>query len=856
MLHKMIRKSNKRAILGDIEEIYQDILEQKGLFKANVWYSFQLIKSLPFIIYHLVYWKLTMIKNYLKITIRNMRKYKGYSFINIAGLALGMASFIFISLWILHELSYDKFHKNLSELYIVNRDSHYENRTQRWTETPGLLAATLKNEYPEILETTRVHYPRNLLCNYEDNYFVEERILAVDPSFLKMFTFPMIKGDTNTALNNPSSVVLTKKIANKYFGEKNPIGKTINVDRFDNLTVTGIIEDLPPNSSFDFELLIPINCRIVTYETRIDAWSDEIETTYVLLQKKKSYLEINQKIAAILQKHKDNCNDTIRLEPFAEIHTNPDIAHLNMPSVNASYIYLFLTIACFVLLIACINFINLSTARSAQRAKEIGIRKVSGASKQTLIKQFWTESILYSSIASLLSYILIKLLLPNFNRITGKEIILELSQNDFAIPFFIGLPLFVGLVAGCYPAFFLSSFHPANILKGKLRSGIKNKSFRKGLVIFQFTLSIMLILSTMVVHRQLTYMKNEKLGYDKEHLISIPLVMHWGHREDGSFYKSFKNELMKYPNIRGVTQSFTSPVDILTSAGEASWEGKKDDQTALIRWMSVHFDYIEMLGLEIIDGRSFSKEFPVDNLGDWRASTVVLNEEAVQQMGIESPIGKRFKLYGKESTIIGVVKNYHFRNLRHKIEPQAMFITPFFNNVILIKTIPENIQESLEIIHRNWKKHAKNYPFEYKFVDEEYDNIYKLESKMGLLLNYFTALAVLIACLGLFGLTVFSTEQYTQEIGIRKVFGASILNIILMLIKEFAKWVLIAIFIAWPIAGLIMDKWLQNYAYRAELNIWIFVASGIVTLFFVLLTISYQAIKAAAANPIDSLKYE
>jgi putative ABC transport system permease protein len=798
-----------------------------------------------------------MFINYLKIAFRNLIKHRGYSIINILGLSIGMGCFLLITLWILDEISYDQFHKNSSDLFIVVNKSYSQNGIAHRSAVVYPVAQELKRDYPEILDVSRVYYSKELLFVHNDKRFIENRILIVDPEFLSMFSFPLIYGDANLVLDDPKSVVITKKIAQKYFGNADPVGQTFRVHNQYDLIVTGILDEPPHNSHLDFSILVPLTSEVIKHEFETDRWrySDVVFGTYVLLQKNQIYNDVSKKIAPILQKHIEDCKDELYLYPITKLHTNPDIAPFESRSIDMMYINIFIVIAFLVLLIACINFMNLSTARSTIRAQEIGMRKVVGASRIHLVMQFLGESILIALIAVIIATILVYILLPTFNTFSGKELSLNLWDDRSIFYILISMTLFTGIVAGSYPALFLSAFQPITVFKGKLMVDFRSSILRKIFVVVQFSLSICFIIGAVVFYDQLNYMKNREVGYDKENLISIPIIMPWLQSLRSHKYDTFQAELMNYPNIIGVTQSFSSPADIATAAGEADWEGKYPNQSVSIHWLTVHYDYCKTLGIEIIEGRPFSRDFATDVFNDRKVSFIV-NEETVKLMGVKSAIGLKLTLFRKTGPIIGVMRNFHYHHMKTKIEPLALFIMPYFNQYILIKLQPENIKESLEFIKKTWEKFSPDYPFEHSFVSEDYNSLYRHEEKMGKILTIFTVFAIFIACLGLWGLTSFIIERRTKEIGIRKVLGASVLKIIILLSKEFLNLVIIANIIAWPLVYYFINVWLQNFAYRVNIGFQTLLVAGSIVIIVAFLAISYQTLRAAIANPVESLRYE
>jgi putative ABC transport system permease protein len=786
-----------------------------------------------------------MIKNYIKIALRNIKKHKGYSFINITGLAIGMACCLLITIWVLDELSYDKFHENAATLYRVEENQDYSGRVFHVTVTPYPLAPALKDEIPEIIDATRYVYAGGLLFRYGDKAFFEDNIRAVDPSFFQMFTFPFLKGDKNTALNSPYSLVLSEKIAEKYFGDENPVGKVVSVNNTQEFTVTGVMKNIPHNSSLQFETVVPYEFLRKMGKTNEEFGSNSI-WTFIQLQKDIAAEKANEKVYGFIRKKIPESVTSLLLMPYTRIHLHEYFGYIKEPGA-IQYVYIFSIIALFVLLIACINFMNLSTARSANRAKEVGLRKVVGASKSHLIRQFFGESVLFSFIALVFAVIIVNLLLHAFSTLAAKELSWKVTGIGSVLAGLLLITLFTGLVAGSYPALLLSAFQPVKVLKGNVKSGAGGSRFRKILVVAQFSLSILLIIGTIVVYKQLNYMKNKKLGWDKEHLVYIPL------RTDDikKSYEVLKTELAKDPKVLGITGTDQLPSYIGSNSGGANWDGKDPNQKLLIGFNAVDFGFIETLKIEMREGRSFSRDFPSD-----LDKAFIVNEEVAKIMRKESVVGERFSFIGKQGSIIGVMKNFHYQPVQNKIEPLAITLSPDDIRYLLIRIPPERISASLKYIENTWKRIIPNYPFEYRFLDENLDRMYRAEERMGSLLKYFAVLAVFIACLGLFGLASFTAEQRTKEIGVRKVLGAGVSQITILLCREFLMLVLLANVIAWPAAYLVMQNWLKSYAYRTSLDLFTFAAAMAAALVIAFLSVSFQAIRAATANPVDSLRYE
>lgn len=785
-----------------------------------------------------------MINNFIKIALRNIKKHKGYSFINITGLAAGMACCLLITIWVLDELSYDRFHENFQHLYRVEENQNYSGREYHVNVTPYPLAPVLKDEVPEIEEATRYVGAGGKLLKYGDKVFFENNIRAVDPSFLDMFSFPLTLGSVDNALESTYSIILSEEMNDKYFGSEDPLGKTISINNQYDFLVTGVLDTLPHNSILQFDFLIPYEFIKATGEAS-ESFGNNSIGTFVRIPDNVTEVQVNDKIREFLKTRMPQTNTTLILMPFSQIYLHAYFGWDRDPGA-IQYVYIFSIIAMFVLLIACINFMNLSTARSANRAKEVGLRKVVGAQKHHLIRQFYGESVVYAFIALVFAVILVTILLPVFSKLTGKELTWGVAGIGPLLIGLIVLTIFTGVIAGSYPALFLSTFQPVKVLRGGLKSGAASSTFRRVLVIVQFSLSILLIIGTTIVYKQLNYMKQKSLGWDKEQLLYVVL------RGDiGDSYETLKSELTKDPKILDVTASSNLPTNIGSNSSGADWDGKDPELSVLISTSSVDFDYIETLKIEMAEGRSFSKEFPTDT-----TTSFIVNEEVAKIMEKESVVGERFNFQGRDGTIVGVMKNFHFQSVRNTIEPLAVSIFPEYFQFMLIRFAAGDLTASTKYLKDTWKWVVPNYPLEFTFIEERVDMMYRTEERIGTLLKYFAILAVLIACLGLFGLASFTAEQRTKEIGIRKILGASAPKITIMLCKEFFILVLISNAIAIPTAYFLMQNWLQGYAFKTNLNGVVFIAAMIGALTIALITVSFQAIRAALANPADSLRYE
>ena len=852
ILEFIIQKDIRYGAMGDFEEQFYWIQQERGMFKARLFYWRQIGGALPYFLKNTIIWSSTMFRNYIKTTFRNTSRHKGYTFINLAGLAIGMACTLLILLWVKDELSYDRFHENGRDIYrIMSYGTKY--MIEGTEGTPAPLGPAAKEEVPGVLNYARFSDVPKLVVRYQDKVFYETRGLIADPSIFEIFTFPFVQGNPKTAFTQPLDIVITETMAEKYFGDENPVGKTVEVEGRP-AAVKGVIQDIPNNSHIQFDFLS-------SYEFIQDVtdygmnWGSFNFVTYLQLEPNRDFREIGRRITTVAAKN--NCPQVkdgveFRLQPLSAIHLDSRAAHRNYIDVGDSkYVIVFSIIAFFVLFIACVNFMNLSTARSTTRAKEVGMRKTVGASRRQVIIQFFGESLFLTALASLLALVLVALLLPAFNQLTGK--ILRLNLIDFQLV--IGLLVIVLLtaaLAGSYPALYLSSFKPVKVLKGVFNPEGKGQIFRRVLVVFQFSLSIALLVGTSVAYNQIHFLRHAKLGFNKENIVYVPVKENIGKR-----YDAFKSELLSDSNILSVaSQYYLFAKDGPFRTTDYDWEGREEGQQIDIILNLVDYDFIPLLGLELASGRNFSKEYPTDP-----ATAYILNEEAVKKMGIEDPVGKYFSYGKRKGIIIGVLKNAHFRSLHEKIEPHVFFFlrdvaaaTQY--GVILIKVNGSETEEALAKIQGTWENINPDSPFEYHFLDQTYDNLYRKEKKTGTILNAFTLFAIVISCLGLFGLASFLTEQRTREIGVRKILGSSEFGIVVLLSKQFMKWVLIANLFAWPIGYFVMNEWLKSFAYRINVGIGILALSGLMAGGTAVLAVSYQAFKAARANPIDSLRYE
>lgn len=789
-----------------------------------------------------------MLRNYLKITFRSIWRQKGYAFINIFGLAIGLACCLLILLWVQDELSFDRFHTNADNLYRVEQDQNYSGKLYHVNVTPWPCIPSWNEEIPEVIAATRYGWCGGRPYSYAGKSYIENEVNAVDPSFFTIFDFPLIIGDPTTVLTDPYSVVINQEIAHKYFGEDNPLGKVLTVDDTYQLTVTGVLKPGRRNSIIQPEILVSIDFAR-TLGRYSDGWGNNSIRSYLLLESNANIAEVNQKLTTVVNNHREEESlTTFMAAPLTRAHLFSYFG-FNTNGRSIVYIYVFSIIAVFILLIACINFMNLATARSANRAREIGIRKVVGAQRQSLIYQFMVESILLAIISVIIALLFVYILLPVFNEIAAKDIqAAALLQGNFIIGIIL-ITLITGLVAGSYPALFLSAFRPVKVLKGNLSTG-RSQTLRKILVIFQFSLSIVLTISTMIIYQQLHFMRTMDLGFDQEQVISVGIG-----GDIGKSYPALKMELNQIPQVLGVTASSHRPTNIGSNSGGADWDGKDPKLSLIVGMSSVDFDYIETLNIDMVAGRPFSQEFSSD-LSDSNNIAFVINETLAKIIGKDYPINENLRFVGSEGPIIGVMKDFHFQSVHSEIEPLAIFIAPEWFSVMLIRLAPTDIPASLAAVEETWQRVLPGYPMDYRFLNEDSEWMYRVETGLSKLVKYFAMLAIIIACLGLFGLASFTAEQRTKEIGIRKVLGASVYDLVMLLSGQFTKWVLLANLIAFPVAYLILNKYLENYAYRIDLEILPFLLAGLMALLIALITVSFQAVKASLANPVKALKYE
>lgn len=801
-----------------------------------------------------------MFKNYLKIALRNLVRNKSYSFINIFGLAIGISCFILISLYVTHELSFDKFHENGDRIYRVVESYNTDDEQNWYATTFSALATTLKNEFPVLRHVSHVYPTNGLVIAGENQKYQEDGIIYADSSFFEMFSFNLLSGDPSSVLDKPMSVVITPKIASKFFGKENPVGKSISFTGQRNtfeLEITGVAEAPPSNSHIQFDYVFSYESLRSIRPWEFNKWYYPPMYTYVELASNESLADLKAGFPAFQEKYvgaEAHLRD-LDLQTISEIRLFSDYQNELSSTSDISYIYLFSAIGIFILFIACINFMNLATAKSMKRSREVGMRKTLGAHRPQLIWQFLGEAFIITLISLLLAFLITELTLPYFNGISGKQ----LSLNTIDLINFIaggfGIVIIVSLVAGSYPAFYLSSFKPISVLKGSTDASNTSASFfRKGLVVFQFFISTGLIFGTFVVTQQLNYLQNERLGFNKEQVAIIPVR----EQSDQFNIKSLKEEILRIPGVESATA--VSGVPGISSGIHSFGVIPEDNSSDTLGVMTITSDhsFVETLQLNLLEGRDFSEAFSTDE-----TQAFIINQTAAEKFGWDNPVGEELTLrfyttdlVEKKGTVIGMVEDFQYHSLHSEIDPILIqvFSATFYHDYLAIRFTSDNLQTSLQEVEEKWSAFNPNRPFEYTFLDDTFDTMYRAEEQLSMIFNMFAIIAIAIACLGLFGLASYSTERRLKELGIRKVLGASVSDILSLLSKDFLKLVLFGFLISVPFAIFFMNKWLQNFADRIEINFALFFFVAVVSISVAIIAVSYQSIRAALMNPVDSLK--
>lgn len=862
ILRRTTKSVEKFSILGDYEEEFIQITEEEGLKKARIWYWRQTLNSvIPFFI-NKSYWRFAMMHNYMKIALRNIKKQKGYSFINITGLAIGMACCILLVLYIHSELSVDNYHENIDRIFRLCVHVNIGGTDHIGSASNGPAAAFLRDEYPEVENAVRFFGRSGARVTYEDKHFYIRRVAYVDESVFDVFTWPIIKGDQRSALSAPYSVVIAEDVAQACFGDTDPLGKILRFNDREDFIVTGVMKNIPQHSHLVWDAL----CSFKTLHSImgenspiLNHWLSFNFRTYLLLQEGVDYRDVDNKVHGLLEEvagdemKAKGATEELFLQPVKDIYLRP----LGQSVGPIQYVYIFSVVAMFVLVIACVNFMNLSTARSANRAREVGIRKVLGAHRMRLVFQFLSETLLLSLFSLVIALLLVQLALPQINTFLRWELSFTSVEVGWLVPSLIWFVIFVGIVAGSYPAFFLSGFQPVKVLGGRMISGSSNSRLRRILVVLQFTISITLIIGIGLIIGQLNFMKNKDPGFKKEHVVVIPA-------RDRSVQRSIqviKDEFNGHPGVVSVAASSTIP-GWGSASNDKIPEGYTQEEVQLMDEINVDEDFIPTLGMELVAGRNFSKARDEKH-------SVIINETAVRRYGWMDPVGKTIRAVDPydigswtPKTVIGVVKDFHLRPLSETIHPLFMGNDPDypfsfnFMDLVLVRVGYDDITGTLNFIENKWKELFPEQQFNYFFLDENFNLQFRDIERSREIFSYFTFLAILIACLGLFGMASFTAEQRNKEIGIRKVLGSSVPGIVMLLGKELIVLVIVANAFAWPVAYLMLNRWLQGFPYRISMTIVPFVVSAILVVLISFLTIAYQAIRAAMANPVESLRYE
>ena len=803
-------------------------------------------------------------KTYLKIALRTLLRHKGYSFINIAGLSIGMASALLILLYVWHETSYDQFHENKENIYRVILHGRFNDNEMHSAHTNPPMASTMVSEFPEVLRSARLYKAPagDMTVGRGENKFIEKNYFYADSNLFDIFSIPFIAGEPSTSLTSPNSVVITERIAKKYFGDENPIGNVLTFNDVEDYKVTGVVKELPAASHWHFDLLASMMSLPVSRSTQ---WMNAFLYSYVVLENGASPEQVEAKFPALIKKYMGASisafvgmsydefsaagnGPRFALQPIQDIHLHSELSQEIEPNGNILYVYIFSIIVLFIIVIASINFMNLASARSINRGKEVGIRKVLGSDRKQLVNQFLMESVMMSLISFLLAIALVELLLPLFDNVTGINLPTLPWNNFYFLGGLISMVIIIGIFAGSYPAFVLSSFKPVDTLKGFSKGGVKGGKLRSSLVVFQFAISIILIVGTLIVNDQLEYVQNEQLGFDKEQVLVIPRI-----GEVGSQIESFKRQLLNDPNI--VSASVSSSLPGIENFNNWIFKevGSSTDDSRAMNQFFADPDYLSTMKINIIDGRLPSREIPSDT------NAIVLNAAAVKDFGWDNPIGKQMEMTLPSAqytaTVVGVTENYNYESLHQEIQPLVMALR--YRPVYLsVRIGSSNVKRTIDYINEQWDGFTNSKPFEYSFLDEDFNRLYQSEELTGRLFSIFSIIAIFIASLGLFGLASFTAQQRTKEIGVRKVLGATVGSVVALLSKDFLKLVAISTLIAWPIAYYVMSLWLQDFAYKVDIGISTLLSASIFALLIAILTVSYQAFKAAMSNPVESLKYE
>lgn len=869
LLERTTHHDIRWSALGDAEELFTERVQQTNLASARFWFWGQVFASLPAFLLDTFSSSTAMLRNYLIIALRNLWRHKGYTFINVSGLSVGLACCALIVLYVQDEWSYDRYHTQADHIY---RMVEIIGTAEEAASVPFPVGPTLVEDYPDVVrQATRFYNMQAPVLSLaylpetgQPRSFNERRFFFTDPSIFEVFDFVLVQGDPATALAQPHSIVLTETAARKYFGETNPLGKALVFEGEHTLTVRGVLEDVPANSHFHFDMLASFSTLESVYADNpalLEGWAWNPVWTYLLLHEKADPATLEAQFPGFVDQYfhpaiKDMIS--LYLQPLTDIHLYSQLDFELGPNSDIAYVYIFSAIAVFILLIACINFMNLATARSVKRAQEVGVRKALGAHRLQLMKQFLGESLLTTVLAAAIAIPLLYALLPVLNDIAGKALTLHLSEHAWLFGLLFGVSVLVGLLSGLYPALFLSSFQPTEVLKSQVRLGRASLAvwLRKGLVVTQFAISIALLVCTAIVYQHLSFLRDARLGFDESQVLMVTLPQS-GFLDN---YATLKNEWTANNQVQEVTIT----QNILGSNHDSCpLRPEGFDTLQQIKCTRVHDDFVDTFGMHLLAGRDFSVDFPADP-----GTTLILNESAVNMLDWGDPedaIGKRFLTQDGNpwGTVVGVTRDYHFASLHHSIDPFIALRLPsnplplgLFSRYVAIRISTESVPETIAHLQQAWQTLLPTAPFDFVFLDQDLEQLYRAEETLGQTASAFSILAILIACLGLFGLASFMTEQRTREIGIRKVLGASTSSVVTLLSKEFVQLVLLSMLVGWPLAYIALDWWLQSFAFRPDLPLAPFALAGVLALLIALGTVSFQSIKAARTNPVQSLRHE
>ncbi len=860
-LGRLLPSAEREETIGDIEERFRIKVDEGGTAAARVWFWFQVLHLVSYIVKDHMIWSCIMFKNNLVIAWRNIKKSKLYSALNVLGLAVGMAVFILIMLFVRYELSYDRYHDNARKIYRIIQEQRNGLGINIYATTPGLLAPALIQEFAEIRAATRVKVSSDALIKVNNKIFFEKEFYWTDPQTFAIFSFQFVRGDGVTALKDLSSVLLSERMAHRYFGEADPIGQTIvYYSRANNIEfkIAGIFRDIPANSHFVMDIVAPFETRAQIHGIDLTEWDDSSYYTYVLLRDSADARGLEGKLPSLIREFaaKNAWSYKLQpsrylLQPLTRIHLHSRANFEISPNGDSRLVLLFASIAVLFLTLASINYINLAIARSLKRIKEVGLRKVVGAAKGQLVRQFLGESMMITYLSLFLAVGIVLAGLPAFRAFVERDIVFNPIRDLSLILGLVLLGAAIGTIAGSYPAFFVSAFRPVSALKGTGTSSAKGRDIRNALIVLQFVASIALIICAVGVRGQLHLIKNMDMGYERDHIIVLSPSPWRGLRWTN--IEAFKAELTQNPAVLSVAASSDLPNNVEGST-IASWPGKSDAIEIPILELRADYDFVNLYGLKLAQGRNFSRDYLSDSRGAF-----LINESARKALGWENPIGRELYYGAREGnarTIVGVFDDFHMLSLHFPIMPLYIFLDPNIARYVSIKIRGENIPQTLAFLRKTWERFEPNYPFEYSFFDEIFDRAYRAEQRLGTVVGVFAGLAILVACLGLVGLSSFTAERKTKEIGIRKVLGASSSSVVVLLAREFMKWVVLANLIAWPIAYYAMHSWLQNFASKTSLTVSMFLGAGLAAFAVAAMVVSLQTYRAAAANPVESIRYE